>query len=144
MRATLRILVVIPLAYVAACLAAGGFVVLVAFGADLDAVAGVAEAAPGELMVLVLSAAAIIGAFAFVPALIAIVLAEAFGWRSLALYLLAGAAVGLAAVALLVPPERAWSDADAQLYLAAGAIAGAAYWLVAGRSAGRRNARRAA
>ena len=144
MRITLRILVLIPLAYVAACLAAGAFVVLVALGADLDAVAGVAEAVPGELIILVLSAAAIIGAFAFLPALVAIALAEAFGWRSLLVYLLAGAAVGLVAVALLVPPERAWSDADAQLFLAAGAVAGGVYWLVAGRKAGLRSAKREA
>jgi hypothetical protein len=135
-RATLRVILVIPLAYVAACLAAGGFVVLVAFGADLDAIAGLAEAAPGELAVLVVSAAAIIGAFAFVPALFAIVLAEVFAWRSLAVYLLTGLAVGLAAVAILVPPERGLGHADARLFLAAGAVAGAVYWLIAGRKAG--------
>jgi hypothetical protein len=139
-RATLRVILVIPLAYVFACLAAGGFVVLVAFGADLDAIAGVAEAAPGELAVLVISAAAIIGAFAFIPVLLAIVLAEIFAWRSLAIYLLAGLAVGLAAVAVLVPPERGLAQADARLFLAAGAVAGAVYWLIAGRKAGFRRA----
>ena len=136
MRATLRIILLIPLAYVAACLAAGGFVVLVAFGADLDAVAGLVEAAPAELAALVVSAAALIGAFAFLPTLLAIVLAEVFAWRSLVFYLLAGLAVGFAAVALLVPPERGLGHADARLFLAAGAVAGAVYWLIAGRRAG--------
>jgi hypothetical protein len=135
-RAALRILLVIPLAFMTACLAAGGFVVLAAYGIGTDTVGGIAEAGPGELLVLVVTAAAVVGAFSFVPALAAIALAEAFGWRSLIFYLLAGCAVGFAAVALLVPPERALSDADARLFLAAGAVAGLVYWLVAGRTAG--------
>lgn len=136
MRATVRILVLIPLAFVAACIAAGGFFVLAAFGADTDTVGRVAQAAPGELIVLGLTAAAIVGDFSFVPALVAIVLAEAFGWRSLIFYLLAGSLIGLAAVSLLVAPDRAVSNIDARHFLAAGAVAGLAYWLIAGRTAG--------
>ena len=136
MRATLRILVVIPLAFMAACVAAGGFVVIAAYGAGTDTVGGLSEATAAELVVLVISAALIVGAFSALPALVAIVLAETFAWRSLLFYLLAGCAVGFAAVALLVPPQRLMSDTDARLFLAAGAVAGAVYWLIAGRSAG--------
>ena len=142
MRTTLRILLVIPIAFLAACIAAGAFVVLAAYGAGTGTVSGTAEATAGELVVLTLSAAAVIGAFSFVPALVAIALAETFSWRSLVLYLLAGCAVAFAAVALLVPPERAVSDVDTPLFLAAGAVAGVVYWLIAGRTAGHATTRR--
>jgi len=87
------------------------------------------------------------GSLVFLPVLILIVLAEAFKVRSL----LAHLAVGAAMLALvyagsgLAPPSYEESidyppppiSRDVELAAAAGAVFGFAYWLIAGRNAGR-------
>ena len=132
MRLLLRILLVIPGAYIAACLSAGMFVLLATIGVGADN--AYLTTYPGETLLLASALAAWAGAFACLPALAAILLAEAFGWRFLLFYLLAGGAVGLGyAIAFQVP---AGTDPSPQLYLAAGLVGGSVYWLLAGRSAG--------
>ena len=77
------------------------------------------------------------GAISFLPALLAIVLAEGFGWRSLLYYLLVGGTIGLLADQSY--DIFGWIDlADQQLVimLAAGFLGGFTYWLIAGRLAG--------
>ena len=87
--------------------------------------------------------AALIGALAFVPAALAIVLAEAFRWRSLFYHVAVG---GLIAFALWglgdigpIPDDASGGSSlrpGTTVALAAGFVAGAIYWLVAGRSSG--------
>jgi len=77
------------------------------------------------------------GAFSFIPALIAIVLAEAFGWRSVFYWLAVGGGIGLAANALggfIGAPD--FADYRLALHLAAGFVGALVYWLIAGRFSG--------
>lgn len=95
MRAVWRILIVIPAAFIAASIAAS-IVILLAAGAGAN---------PGEpqgdfiakLLVIGVVGGMVVGAVAGIPALIAIILAEVFGWRSLILHSCIGAGVGFAA-----------------------------------------------
>src|SRR5688572_30477200 len=81
-------------------------------------------------------AAAYAGAFAAVPMLVAIVLAEAFGWRSFFFWVPFGGAVGLAGKVLVERGDTVQTPGVIALYAAAGIVAGAAYWLIAGRRSG--------
>ncbi len=133
MRIIWRVLIVIPLGFIAACLAAGVFIAVAAYGTgalDRDTVIW-----PAILGVL---AAPVIGGFAALPALIAITAAELLSWRSVLAYLVAGGAAGLSAYLLADGGVGAISDIDAQLSTTAGIVGGLAYWLVAGRTAGDR------
>src|SRR6478736_5997456 len=84
------------------------------------------------------------GAVAILPALLVIVVAEAARMRSFLYYGLGGALVGLASYYGSDVSERLDNTTDVvpvghslQLAAAAGIIGGIAYWLVAGRKAGR-------
>ncbi len=83
----------------------------------------------------ILTSAALVSAIAFVPAMIAILIAETFALRSLFFYALAGGIGGLV-YGLTFPTTAASSSFDrtAQITLAAGVAAGLVYWLVAGRT----------
>jgi hypothetical protein len=129
-----RILVVIPVAYILACLVAGLLVLLATIGVGEDG--SYLRTYPRETLLLASALAAWAGAFACIPALVAILMAEAFGWRSLLFYLLAGGAIGLGYAWTFKPPDAASaSSAGPELYLAAGLVGGLVYWLLAGRSA---------
>jgi hypothetical protein len=129
MQLLLRIILVIPVGYIAACLAAGLFFVVatISSGADLSVYTG-------ETLLLAAWTAAWAGALAAVPATLAVFAAEVFGWRSLLFYLVAGGAIGLCVELAFSPLPL--TGVDAQLLLASGSVAGAVYWLLAGRSAG--------
>jgi phosphotransferase system glucose/maltose/N-acetylglucosamine-specific IIC component len=84
------------------------------------------------------------GAVAILPALVVIVVAEAARMRSFLYYGLGGALVGLASYYGSDVSERLDNTTDVvpvghslQLAAAAGIIGGIAYWLIAGRNAGR-------
>jgi hypothetical protein len=131
-RALWRILLLIPLGFVLACFAAGGFLVLAVIGTD-----GVNFTDYGaETVVLVFATAIFVGGVAAAPAFIAIAIAEIFALRTVIFYLLAGGAIGLAAHLFNSVGDEPISGADAQLFLATGCVGGLVYWLVAGRSAG--------
>jgi hypothetical protein len=142
MRAVLRLFFVIPLAFVLACLAAGLVFVVAVIGPGPDA-AYLVDRLP-ETLLLAAGVSAIAGGFGAVPALVAVVLAEIFGWRSLYLYLLAGLLAGLSAAvaatsaAGMPAPDMPAMDMEvgSQVFLAAGAVGGFVYWLLAGRNAG--------
>ena len=92
MRALLRILVVIPLGYVAACAAAG-----IVFALSLYGFTGESDPAiQGIAISFAVAMAVYAGALAAVPTLAAIVLAEAFAWRSFFFWSLFGGVLGLA------------------------------------------------
>ncbi len=85
-----------------------------------------------------------IGATAFVPAVLLIIVAEIMRLRSLLYYAAAGAVVGLASYFGSNVEMRLENTTDVspafhplQLAAAAGIIGGLAYWLLAGRNAGR-------
>jgi hypothetical protein len=84
------------------------------------------------------------GAAAFLPLLLLAILTEAFRLRSFLIYALAGVAIALLAyygTGLGNPYEESIDHAGPinrglELAIAAGAVFGLAYWLVAGRKAG--------
>jgi hypothetical protein len=85
-----------------------------------------------------------VGATAFVPALLLILFAEIARMRSVLYYGVAGAVVGLASyfgsdieLRLENTTDVAPAGHPLQLAAAAGIIGGLAYWLIAGRNAGR-------
>ncbi len=128
-----RILVVIPVAYILACLVAGLLVLLATIGVGEDG--SYLRTYPRETLLLASALAAWAGAFACIPALVAILMAEAFGWRSLLFYLLAGGAIGLGYAWTFEETDAAAGSSGPELYLAAGLVGGLTYWLLAGRSA---------
>ena len=132
MRAVIRLFFVIPIAFVLACIAAGLVFVVAVIGIGPDA-AYLVDRLP-ETLVLAAGVSAVAGGFGAVPALVAILVAEIFGWRSLILYLVAGLVAGLTAAAATTPaPDMA---VGTQIFLAAGAVGGFVYWALAGRNAG--------
>jgi hypothetical protein len=93
--------------------------------------------------IVILTTSAFIAAFAFAPAVVAILLTEAFGLRSILIYALAGGAVGLFCGYTLGFIERvpqfqitAPFGTNFELMAGAGIAAGLVYWLIAGRTAG--------
>ncbi len=126
----LRLLFLVPLAYVAAVIAAALTVVAGWAGFDI---------APEYRMLMVapaLMTVGMVGAAAFLPAA-AVVAAELFRWRSVFFYLAVGGAIGLAAHELAgftgAPEDFAHRRL---LFPAAGFVGGFVYWLIAGRLAG--------
>ena len=79
-----------------------------------------------------------------IPMLIAVLLTEWFGWRSVWIYAVPASVVTAAAYLALSP--RVWFGADIlvaaelAIFAVAGAIAGLLYWAIAGRNAGFRSA----
>jgi hypothetical protein len=130
-------LLVMFLAYLLACVAAAA---VFTFGMlDNLASAGPLPAPAGLVIVVVV--AAIIGVIAALPAALIIVIAEAFGWRSVLFYAVLGGALALIlSFGLDVPKKIDQSDGfflhELQLLAAAGIAGGFVYWLFAGRRAG--------
>jgi hypothetical protein len=90
------------------------------------------------LWVMTLATSFGVAFFAFLPALIAILLAESFAWRSVLFYALAGAAIGLF-YGFVLPtegPSPFYVARSTELIAGAGIAAGLVYWLIAGRNAG--------
>jgi hypothetical protein len=87
----------------------------------------------------------IVAGFAFLPALLVMLIAESFRLRSILFYALAGAVVGLMYSPLGAGFAQWWIDFNDQviksrpteLMVAAGIGGGIVYWAIAGRSAGR-------
>jgi hypothetical protein len=98
----------------------------------------------GSFSIVVGLTAFFVTAIALLPALVVIVVAEAFGLRSILFYGLAGAGLALAFYYTL-DPEGLLAPAGSQdfavrgreVLAASGIIAGFVYWAFAGRNAGR-------
>jgi hypothetical protein len=77
------------------------------------------------------------GAIAILPAVVAIVLAEAFAWRSVLYYFLSGGLIALIADQasdLVIAPG--FPGRRMVIMLAAGFVGGFVYWAIAGQRAG--------
>jgi hypothetical protein len=95
------------------------------------------------LTVFAFTVSAFVAAFAFVPAVIAIIITETFGLRSVLFYALAGGLIGLFcgySLGFIGPLPRFDFDmplgTNFELLAAAGIAGGLVYWLIAGRGAG--------
>ena len=131
MPAVLRLIVLVPLGYLAAVLVAATVVVVGVLG----------PFEPGFVPYFAFPFAAAItmtGAAALVPAAVAIAAAEVFRLRSVLFYLAVGGALGLAFAGLSDFHGSAELIARRPVLYPAAGLAGAfVYWLIAGRLAGR-------
>jgi hypothetical protein len=130
--ALLRILIVIPFGYIAACMSAGIFGVLSVY----DLSGGPDFSMAGFAISGGIVAGMYFGAFAFVPALCLIILAEASSWRSFFLYAPAGGAIALGTALFIHEAITDLTVKASVVAAAAGLVGGAVYWLIAGRGAG--------
>jgi hypothetical protein len=127
----LRLLFLVPLGYIVACVAAG---LMLAFG--------LFGYAPDPEHRFFFTASVVVwtfwaGAAAFVPAIVAIVLAEIFGWRSILYWLAIGGGIGLVAERVAGRYHSLdFSDRRTIVLLAACFVGAFAYWLIAGRLSG--------
>lgn len=139
------------LGFVTACLAASATIhtLLLATTTPLDG-----DVMQAVALVTVPIAAVAIGAFAFLPALVAVFIAEAWSLRGWLYHAIAGGLIGAACAAAyrnsaidqaldmgadlqIFPPGMALEHSGLlPVSLAGGIVAGLAYWLVAGRSSG--------
>lgn len=152
MNTFLRLFFLAPVAYMLACIAGAGVIVFALVRGFDPPPAGV------ELFAMMAPATIAAGAVAVLPGLVAIVLAETFGWRSLFYWLAVGGVIALVviaspglvattqAVALFVV-YLAWVPRPVPLdslpaadfvttLLAAGFVGGFVYWALAGRWSG--------
>jgi len=80
--------------------------------------------------------------FALIPALLVVIVTEAFNIRAVLAYALGGAVVGLACYLGLIPYDPTTMRFDGivrrhlEVMTGAGILAGLIYWLIAGRNAG--------
>ena len=137
MALVIRILMVI-FGYVLACVAAAVILVvgtLTLQGTDLSAL----DTPTWALSVLIIIAAAMIGAVALMPSFLMIALAEGFVWRSVLLYGVLGGVLGLALgygdTGFLASPNSSLAR-ESEILAASGIAGGLVYWLFAGRNAG--------
>jgi hypothetical protein len=79
--------------------------------------------------------AAFAGYYAFLPALVLSVISEIFAKRSWLFHALGGIAVAISALA--IRSDMPLQSGVLMVVLAAGAVGGTTYWLIAGRSAGK-------
>lgn len=91
-----------------------------------------------------------VGAIAFLPSLVAVLVAELFGLRNILLFVAAGAAIALLAGSVPVATLEVWSGFEGMTdtatigvatpdpfrFLTAGLAGGLVYWLIAGRASG--------
>jgi hypothetical protein len=129
MTALLRLLFVVPFAYVLAILAAGFTIAFAAVGNPDDA--------PDLFVIAFIVNTIYVGLVAFLPAAVAILAAEAARLRSPFYYLAVGATLGFAADQLhfYVGRTALYSNRPF-LYVAGGMIGAGVYWLIAGMNAG--------
>lgn len=135
-------LVAILFGFLVACLLAGMIVVGAIMFPDLSNMAiGVPD--PDGLNILLGFGFIFVSGFALVPALLVVLITEAFAIRGALAYAIGGAVVGLACYLGLIPFDTATMSFDGivrrhlEVMTGAGIVAGMAYWLIAGRNAGR-------
>lgn len=121
-----------PLGFIAACVAAGVMATLGLLGPEYLHTDSV-----GWYLVSAIPIMFWIGTIAFLPAAIAIILAESFGWRSAVYYLLVGGLIGATAIHLTAQSDLFdFAEHPNVALLAAGFVGGFVYWIIAGRLAG--------
>ena len=135
-------LFVILLGFLAASLVAGAIVVgAVLFPALSDFADGPID--PSVLNIVFGFGFIFVSGFALLPALVVVLVTEAFYIRSALAYAAGGGLVGVACYLGLVPFDPATLSFDGivrrhlEIMTGAGIVAGVVYWLIAGRNAGR-------
>jgi hypothetical protein len=134
-------LFVILFGFLAACLVAGMIVIgAVLFPEFSDLASGPID--PSALNIVLGFGFIFLSGFALLPALVVVVITEAFYIRSALAYAVGGGVVGLACYLGLIPFDTATLRFDGivrrhlEIMTGAGIVAGLVYWLIAGRNAG--------
>jgi hypothetical protein len=134
-------LFVILLGFLAACLVAGMIVVgAVLFPEFSDLGAGPVNT--GALNIIIGFGFIFISGFALLPAMIVVLITEAFYVRGALTYAVGGGVVGLACYLGLIPFDPATLHFEGivrrhlEIMTGAGIVAGVVYWMIAGRNAG--------
>lgn len=134
-------LFVILFGFLAACLVAGMIVVgAVLFPEFSDLGAGPVDS--GALDVVIGFGFIFVSGFALLPAMIVVLITEAFYVRGALTYAVGGGLVGLACYLGLVPFDPATLHFEGivrrhlEIMTGAGIVAGVVYWMIAGRNAG--------
>jgi hypothetical protein len=134
-------LFVILFAFLAACFVAGMIVVGAVLYPEFSDLGG-GEIDQSAINVLLGFGFIFLSGFALLPALIVVLITEAFSIRSMLAYAVGGALVGAACYLGLVPfdPQTLHFDGIVRRHLeimtGAGIVAGLVYWMIAGRTAG--------
>ena len=135
---------VIFFAFLFASIAAGITIAFGLLGSEWQFLEGDPVAARGVFLIASFFGTSFAGAAAFLPLLLLAILTEAFRLRSFLFYAVAGVVIALIAyygTGLGNPYEESIDHAGPinrglELAIAAGAVFGLAYWLIAGRKAG--------
>src|SRR6185369_15548747 len=134
-------LFVILFGFLAACLAAGMIVVgAVLYPEFSDLATGPID--QGAINIVLGFGFIFLSGFALLPALIVVLITEAFYVRSALAYAVGGAIVGAACYLGLIPFDPATMHFEGivrrhlEIMTGAGIVAGLVYWMVAGRNAG--------
>ena len=135
---------VIFFAFLFASIAAGITIAFGLLGSEWQSLQGDPVAARGGFLIASFFGTSFAGAAAFLPLLLLAILTEAFRLRSFLFYAIAGVMIALLAyygTGLGNPYEESIDHAGPinrglELTIAAGAVFGLAYWLIAGRKAG--------
>ncbi len=125
-----------------AALAASAFLHIMWFGPLDPPPEEMSGMVAGTMFVSIPFVALLVGYFAFLPALVVLVIAEFYRRRGWLFYALGGAAASLFFIARMLPTLMAPESDGFGVFLiaaaiGAGMVGGIAYWLVAGRTAGR-------
>jgi hypothetical protein len=134
-------LFVVFFAFLAACLVAGMIVVGAVLYPEFSDL-GSEPIDPAALNVVLGFGFIFISGFALLPALIVVLITEAFYIRGALSYAVGGAVVGLACYLGLIPFDPATLRFDGivrrhlEIMTGAGIVAGIVYWMIAGRNAG--------
>lgn len=140
MKAVLRFLFVVPIGFVAACLA-GAFAMLWPFLEWPRQTSATDPVALFQAGVVFLAQTAQIGSVALVPWGVFMVLSEFFGLSSILLYLAAGVAGGVAVIVTAYGHQLPPASVQTAIVVAAASFS-LVYWIVAGHAAGRWRHRR--
>jgi hypothetical protein len=134
-------LFVVFFAFLAACLVAGMIVVGAVLYPEFSDL-GSEPIDPAALNIVLGFGFIFISGFALLPALIVVLITEAFYIRGALTYAVGGAVVGLACYLGLIPFDPATLRFDGivrrhlEIMTGAGIVAGIVYWMIAGRNAG--------
>ena len=134
-------LFVVFFGFLAACFAAGTIVVVAVLYPEFSDF-GRGEIDQSAINIVLGFGFIFLSGFALLPALIVVLVTEAFYIRGVLTYAVGGAAVGAACYLGLVPFDTQTLQFDGivrrhlEIMTGAGIVAGLVYWMIAGRSAG--------
>src|ERR1700728_2025518 len=134
-------LFVIFFAFLAACFVAGMVVVVAILFPEFSHL-GAGPVDPGALNIMLGFGFIFVSGFALIPAMIVVLITEAFYIRGALTYAVGGGVVGLACYLGLVPFDTDTLRFEGivrrhlEIMTGAGIVAGVVYWMIAGRNAG--------